>query len=154
MRIGELAKQAQVHVETVRYYERQGLITQPPRTESGYRQYPEDAVRRIRFIKRAQELGVSLKEIAELLALRVDADRTCADGQKLAEMKIADIEQKLLMLEQMKQALSRLAAMCQQQRAPTSVCPVLDALEHGNLLQHHRPADRSDSEPASHRDNQ
>jgi MerR family transcriptional regulator, copper efflux regulator len=74
--IGQVAKEAGVGVETLRYYEREGLVKEPPRRDSGYRQYPEDVVKRIHFIKRAQELGFSLKEIAELLALRVGSVRT------------------------------------------------------------------------------
>jgi MerR family mercuric resistance operon transcriptional regulator len=77
--VGEVAKQANVCIETLRYYERQGLIAPPPRSVSNYRLYPEETVRRVQFIKRAQELGFSLREIAELLALRATPDTPCAD---------------------------------------------------------------------------
>lgn len=77
--IGQLAKQAQVNVETIRYYERRGLVPEPPRRESGYRQYSPDTVARIKFIKRVQELEFSLREIAELLSLRVDPGTTAGD---------------------------------------------------------------------------
>ena len=83
--IGILARKANVHVETIRYYERKSLIVQPPRSEGGYRIYSEDAVARVRFIKRAQELGFTLKEIAELLSLRIEPRRhlwRCADALK------------------------------------------------------------------------
>ena len=130
--IGQMAKQAQVNIETIRYYERRGLLPEPPRTASGYRQYSEEAVVRVRFIKHAQQLGFSLREVLELLALRVDADTTCADVREFALAKMAEIERKLQMLEQMKQALDRLAAMCQQEQAPTSACPILDALEQSS----------------------
>ncbi len=126
--IGQLARKAQVHVETVRYYERRGLLPQPLRRWSGYRQYSQDDVIRLRFIKRAQRLGFSLKEIAELLSLRVDPDTSCHDVKQRAEAKLADIEAKILALEQMKKALKKLAASCRG-RTATSVCPILEALE-------------------------
>ncbi len=77
--IGEVAKRSGLGLETIRFYERKGLIEEPPRTDSGYRQFPEDVVARIRFIRRAKELGFKLSEISELLSLRVDPDTTCAD---------------------------------------------------------------------------
>ena len=77
--IGEVAKQAHVRIETLRYYERTGLVASPPRSESNYRLYPQETVRRVQFIKRAQELGFSLKEITELLALRATPETPCAD---------------------------------------------------------------------------
>ena len=108
--IGKLARRAQVNVETVRYYERRGLIARPPRPRSGYRRYAEETVGRIRFVKRAQDLGFSLGEVAELLALRVDPETTCADVRSQAEAKIADIEDKLRELSRMKRALKQLSA--------------------------------------------
>jgi len=75
--IGQVAKRSGIGIETLRYYERKGLVEEPPRTESGYRQYPEDVVARIRFIRRAKELGFKLSEISELLSLRVDPNTTC-----------------------------------------------------------------------------
>ncbi|MBI2882952.1 MAG: MerR family transcriptional regulator [Candidatus Methylomirabilis oxyfera] len=126
--IGQLAKQAQVNIETIRYYERRGLIPEPPRRESGYRQYSPDTVARITFIKRAQELGFSLKEIQELLSLRVDPGTTTGDIKGRAEAKLADIKAKIHDLERMKKALMRLAASCRG-RGTTSECPILDALE-------------------------
>ena len=126
--IGQLAKKAQVHVETVRYYERRGLLPQPLRRWSGYRQYSQDDVTRLRFIKHAQRLGFSLKEIAKLLSLRVDPDTSCRDVKQRAEAKLADIEEKILTLEQIKKALKKLVAACRG-RGPTTVCPILEALE-------------------------
>lgn len=128
MTIGQLAKKAQVNVETVRYYERRGLIPEPPRRESGYRRYAQDAVARIQFIKRAKELGFSLREILELLSLRVDPDTTCADVKRRAEVKIADIEEKIRSLRGMQKALMKLAASCTG-RGPTNECPILEALD-------------------------
>lgn len=126
--IGQLAKQAQVNVETVRYYERRGLIPEPPRRESGYRQYSQDAVARLQFIRRAKELGFSLREISDLLSLRVGPDATCGDVKRRAERKLTDIEEKLQALQRMKKALTKLAAACRG-RGPTSECPILEALE-------------------------
>lgn len=128
MTIGQLAKKAQVNVETVRYYERRGLIPEPPRRESGYRRYAQDAVARIQFIKRVKELGFSLREILELLSLRMDPDTTCADVKRRAEVKIADIEEKIRSLRGMQKALMKLAASCTG-RGPTNECPILEALD-------------------------
>jgi len=126
--IGEVAKRSGIGLETVRFYERKGLIEEPPRTDSGYRQYPEDVVARLRFIRRAKELGFSLKEISELFSLRVDPDTTCADVKRRTDLKILDIEQKMSTLQTMKRALTKLAASCTG-RGPTSDCPILEALD-------------------------
>jgi MerR family transcriptional regulator, copper efflux regulator len=126
--IGQLAKAAAVNVETIRFYERTGIIPTPPRRRSGYRQYPPEFVRRIRFIKRTQELGFSLKETVELLSLRVDSQTVCADVKLLAEAKVKDIEQKIQTLQRMKQILTELLAHCNSQE-PTSACPMLAALD-------------------------
>ena len=130
--IGQLAKKAQVNVETVRYYERRGLLPEPPRRQSGYRQYSENDVSRLLFIKRAQTLGFTLKEILELLNLRVDPDTTCGDVKRRAEAKIADIEEKILALQKMKKALTKLASTCRG-RGPTSECPILEMLSSEDM---------------------
>ena len=126
--IGQLAKRASVNLETIRYYERRNLLPEPPRRASGYRQYSPDAVARIRFIKRAQELGFSLNEIAELLSLRVDAEGACNEVQQRVETKVTEIEQKLETLQQMKQVLMDLLHHCQTQQQ-TGECPILAALD-------------------------
>ncbi|MDX1522992.1 MAG: Hg(II)-responsive transcriptional regulator [Anaerolineae bacterium] len=126
--IGQVAKRAGVNVETVRYYERQGLIPEPPRRASGYRQYNPDFVRRIQFIKRAQSLGFSLKEIVELLELRIEPNIACDDVRLRAEQKIADIEQKIETLQRMKQVLDELVIACNH-REPTNECPILATLD-------------------------
>ncbi len=128
MTVGELAKRAHVNDQTVRYYERRGLIAEPVRTRAGYRQYPDDAPERIRFIKRAQDLGFSLKEIKELLGLRVDAEGTCHAVEEKARDKIALVETKIVGLNTMKKALERLVASCQQNEA-TGECPILEMLQ-------------------------
>jgi MerR family transcriptional regulator, copper efflux regulator len=125
---GELAEQAKVHVETLRYYERRGLIEQPPRSASNYRLYPEDAVRRVRFIKRAQELGFSLKDIKELLSLRAAPEAECGEVRRHAEAKIVDINEKIHSLMAMKSALSKLVAECSGE-GPLTECPILESLD-------------------------
>lgn len=126
--IGQLAEAADVGVETIRFYERQGLIAQPPRRRSGYRQYPPEAVRRVRFIRRAKELGFTLREIKELLSLRVDPNTTCAEVRAMTRAKIGDVERKMVELEAIKRVLDRLAATCRG-KGPTSECPILDLLD-------------------------
>ncbi len=126
--IGQVARHAGVSSETVRFYERQGLLEEPARKESGYRQYPEDVVARLRSIKQAKELGFSLKEIKELLALRVDPDMACAEVRNRAEAKFADIEEKIQALLRIKKALVKLTKACSG-HGPTSECPILDALD-------------------------
>jgi MerR family mercuric resistance operon transcriptional regulator len=126
--IGKVARLAGIGVETVRFYERQGLIDKPMRRESGYRQYSEDIVRRLRFIKRAKELGFTLKEIKDLLALQLESDRTCADVRRRAEVKIDDIEQRVRTLQRMKKALAKLTMACSG-RGPVSQCPIIEAIE-------------------------
>ncbi len=93
--ISQLAERADVNLATIRYYERRGLIPEPPRRPSGYRIYSEASVARLRFIKSAQDLGFSLKEIKELLALRVDPNATCADVKRQGEAKLAQIAEKI-----------------------------------------------------------
>lgn len=131
--IGKVAKKAGVNIETIRYYERQGFIPKPPRRQSergtpGYRHYPAETVKRIQFIRHAKELGFSLKEIAELLSLRIEQGVTCGDVRKRAEAKIADIEERILNLQRMKKALVNLTKECKG-RGPVSECPILEALE-------------------------
>jgi MerR family mercuric resistance operon transcriptional regulator len=127
--IGQIARQAGVGVETVRFYEREGLLEEPARRASGYRQYAQDTVTQIRFIKRAQHLGFSLKEIAELLALRVDGKTSCDQVKERAAAKLAEVEQKMVELQRMRQALLQVASLCEGD-GPGSHCPMLDALEH------------------------
>src|SRR5881628_1730917 len=128
LRTGDLARQGGVHLETVRYYERRGLLPKPPRTSAGYRAFDAEAVRRLRFIKQAQALGFSLKEVRELLALRLNPRTSCADVRRRAEAKIADIEEKLRGLRAMKKVLVRITTACVG-REPVSECPILESLE-------------------------
>ena len=126
--IGQLAKQGGVNLETIRYYERRGILPRPPRTSSGYRAFSNESVHRLRFIKRAQLLGFSLREIEELLTLRARPGRSCATVQAKAKAKIADIDTKLQQLSAMRGALTRLVATCAR-RGATSACPILDSLD-------------------------
>ncbi len=126
--IGQVARRAGVGVETVRFYERQGLLEKPPRKQSGYRQYPPEAVSRLHFIKKAKEVGFSLKEIKELLSLRLDSAATCEDVKSRAEAKILDIEQKIQALKRMRQALTDLTAACNE-NGPICECPILRSFE-------------------------
>ncbi len=131
--IGKVARQAGVNVETIRYYERRGLLPKPPRTPSGYRLYPPESVARLRFIKGAQALGFSLGEIQELLALRVDSETTCAEVRKRGEAKLAQIQEKIQALQRIQEALGRLVNACEQ-GGPTGECPIIEALEHQRLV--------------------
>jgi MerR family transcriptional regulator, copper efflux regulator len=126
--IGEVAKQARVHVETLRYYERRGLLIKPLRSTSNYRQYANDTVRQVRFIKAAQALGFSLKEIQELLSLQAAPEASCAEIRMRAESKMADIDAKIDLLSAMKHALSKLVEECSTD-GPLTDCPILSALE-------------------------
>jgi Hg(II)-responsive transcriptional regulator len=126
--IGQVAKGAGVGVETVRFYEREGLVPAPKRRPSGYRQYPADTVRRIRFVQAAKDLGFTLKEVRELLSLRVSAGKSCADVRDLAHQKLAAVDAKLVELQRVRTALAELAEACTGS-GPTSECPFLDALD-------------------------
>lgn len=125
---GEVAKQAGVNLETIRYYEQKGLLPKPPRSEAGYRCYPPDAVRRVQFVKRAQELGFSLEEIKELLGFRVRPNATCADIRRRAVAKMSAVDGKIRDLQSIRQALERLAGACPG-KGPVSDCPILDSLD-------------------------
>ncbi|MBI1787243.1 MAG: MerR family DNA-binding protein [Acidobacteria bacterium] len=125
--IGEVARLSRVNLETIRYYERRGLLPDPPRAPSGYRQFAPDTVQRIHFIKHAQELGFTLNEIRDLLRLRVDPGRSCAEVRRRAEVKLAAIEQKLRTLTHMKRVLRKITAACAR-RGSTGECPILESL--------------------------
>jgi len=134
MSIGRLAKTAEIGVETIRFYEREGLLPEPERTASGYRQYPADTVARLGFIRRAKRLGFSLGEIRELLGLaeaRGDRGRVKA----LAEHKLAEIEQRIEELRRMRGALAELTRQCSG-HGPVAGCPIIEAL-HENEHEHH-----------------
>lgn len=126
--IGHLAKQAGVNLETIRYYERRGLLPKPPRSLSGYRLYPAEAARRLRSIQHAKELGFSLREIKELLSLRVSPRTSRAEIRLRAEAKIADIQNKIQSLESIEKSLRKLTKACGR-CGPVSECPILESLD-------------------------
>ena len=126
--IGQLAEQAHVNRETVRYYERRRLLQRPSRTVAGYRVFSDDALRRLRFIRHAKMLGFSLKEIKELLQLRVHSIDSCARVRVRTLVKITDIERKIGALQEMRRALGDLVSACSLRRK-TDECPILDSLE-------------------------
>ena len=129
--VGQVARRAGVGVETVRFYERHGLLDEPQRRESGYRQYGDDDVAVLRFIRRAKQLGFTLKEIKALLALRIDGTATRSDVRAQATAKIADIGAKIRDLQRMRDALSVLTAACHGD-GPATGCPILEALNDPN----------------------
>jgi len=126
--IGHLAREAGINIETVRYYEREGLLPKATRSASGYRLFSVNAAQRLRFIRRAQELGFSLKEIRELLALRLSPKTSCAEVRRRTEVKINEIEAKIKSLESMSKSLRKLAQSCNGS-APISECPILESLD-------------------------
>jgi MerR family copper efflux transcriptional regulator len=126
--IGQVAKQAGIGVETVRFYERQGLLEEPDRKASGYRQYDAEAVSVLRFIRRAKELGFTLKKIKGLLALRFDRSATRSDVRRQARAKLTDIEEKIRDLQRMRDTLLRLVDTCHGD-GPATGCPILEALD-------------------------
>jgi Hg(II)-responsive transcriptional regulator len=128
MRIGQVAAQAAVNIQTLRYYERRGLMPTVERRRSGYREYDPTAVDQVRFIKHAQTLGFTLEEIGELLALRVGAGSACAQVEARAEAAMARIDEKVRQLTRMRAVLGDLATACQRQDL-TGDCPILHALE-------------------------
>jgi len=125
--IGRLAKATGVGVETIRYYERSGLMPEPRRGANGYRYYPPEAVDRLQFILQAKNLGFSLREIGELLALQDDPASACGDVRARAEAKIADIDARIAALTRIRNALAAMVARCHDP-APLDDCPVMDAL--------------------------
>jgi Cu(I)-responsive transcriptional regulator len=130
MRIGAAAGQAGVNVQTLRYYERRGLLPKAPRRSSGYREFPEDAVRVVRFVKRAQDLGFTLDEIEALLRLRRDKRRDRVRVRAVAEQRVHQIDRKIEELQAMKQALSHLVHCCRA--GSTLECPIIEALDGAN----------------------
>lgn len=127
MRIGEVAVQAGVNIQTLRYYERRGLLPEPARGNSGYRAYDPETVRLVRFIKRAQELGFALREIEDLIELR-QSPRRGAEVRAVAATKVVDIERRIRQLKAMRRALGGLVAACDCD-GDTPRCPIIEALD-------------------------
>lgn len=127
LKISQVGKEAGVNIETVRYYERLKLISEPERTKSGYRVFLPEVVQRIRFIKRSQDLGFTLAEIQELLALTESEDRTCEQVREFATQKQKEIELKIQELENIKGVLHDLLSKCAE--GENSVCPIIERLQ-------------------------
>ena len=130
MTIGQVAKATGLNIQTLRFYEDKGLIDEPPRRSSGYREYSRSDLVRLTFIRRAKELGFSLKEIREILLLRVDPEATCSDVKVRAEAKIAEVDEKIRSLKRIRNALAKISSSCRG-KGPTSECPILEALGEG-----------------------
>jgi Hg(II)-responsive transcriptional regulator len=129
MRTGELAAEAGVNVQTLRYYERRGLLPEPARRNSGYRVYGPEAVRIVRFVKRAQELGFGLREAETLLGLAAGGPESCDAARELAEEKMAELDRRIADLRAMRDSLQRLTATCARPRADRD-CPLLQAIDN------------------------
>jgi DNA-binding transcriptional MerR regulator len=127
IRIGELARRAGVKIATIRFYERQGILPEVFRRQSGYREYAPETVAVVQFIKRAQGLGFRLREAAELARLRAVPRSACSQAVRHARDKVAEIEQKMRELEAMRDALSELLAACAQRGGP-ACCPIIETL--------------------------
>lgn len=131
--IGKLATLAEVSRDTLRYYEREGLVTPNGKSAGGYRLYEKDSVRRIHFIKQAQHCGFTLAEIRELLALRGRDTACCGDVRGRAIEKKLQLETKIRTLKAMSKALDGLIADCDEETHPVKECPILEALEHAEI---------------------
>ena len=125
--ISDVARRAGVNIQTLRFYERRGLLAAPPRSASGYRRYPEDSVRVVQFIRRAQELGFSLREVQELMALRERRQVSCREVRAAAEAKLVDVRRRIRRLEAMREALEGLVRSCR--RGAAGVCPIIESLD-------------------------
>ena len=128
MLIGALADAADVGVETIRFYERQGLLPEPPRSDAGYRLYGAGAVRRVRFIRNAKGLGFTLLETKELLELQVTHTSSCEDVAGRTRQKIAAVEGRIRELNRVRRVLHDLVEACAA-REETSECPILEVLD-------------------------
>jgi DNA-binding transcriptional MerR regulator len=129
--IGKVAARAHVTADNIRFYEREGLIKPATKSESGYRLYTEEAVRRLAFIKHAQRCGFALSEIRELLDLRSDDSACCDDIYRVAVEKKLALEGKIKALHAMSRALTRLIEVCSRDAKSLEDCPILGALEAG-----------------------
>jgi MerR family transcriptional regulator, mercuric resistance operon regulatory protein len=128
VRTSEVAAAADVNAQTLRYYERRGLLPLPRRTRSGYRAYTADAVRVVRFVKRAQQLGFTLDDIEELLHLADGGPASCDEAKAMARARVADLQRRIADLAGMRDALTRLVDTCDQPRAQRD-CPILHEIQ-------------------------
>jgi len=138
--IGQLAKQTGVTVETVRFYEKRGLIERARRSPSGYRQYAPDTVKRVRFIQHAKDAGFTLNDIAELLALRQAPGETCAPVRARAREKIETVDSKIRDLQRIREALSKLVSKCDTNDV-SGDCPIIESLEEEEWIRNESGTD-------------
>jgi len=130
MKIGDLASSVGIDIQTLRYYESQGLLAEPLRLANGYRDYPVDAISRLKFIKKAKIVGFTLKEIKELLAIQVTKDEhTCQEVKKFTQIKLDEISKKIQQLNQIKSALKKIHTSCCGGSEIATHCSILSALE-------------------------
>ena len=132
--IGRLAQESGVGVETIRFYERKGILRRPPRT-IGFREYAESDAVRIRFVRRAQKLGFTLKEIGELLSLTLRSGVTCGQVKNRTDAKLAEVEAKIRDLEQMRGSLQRLSEACGAEDVMAKNCRILECFESNGICQ-------------------
>ncbi len=131
-KIGQLAKLAEVTPDTVRYYEKQGMMDHNVRTEGGYRLYTEQDLQRLRFIRYAKQLGFTLETVAELLSIRVDPEHhTCQESKSIVDARLSEVESKLAELTRMRESLKRLSDACCGTAHTSNYCSILEALEQG-----------------------
>ncbi|MCC8367069.1 MULTISPECIES: Zn(2+)-responsive transcriptional regulator [Xenorhabdus] len=131
-RIGQLAKLANVTPDTVRFYEKQGLMEHEERTESGYRLYTKQDLQRLRFIRYAKQLGFTLETIVELLSIRVDPEHhTCQESKRIVDTRLQEIEEKLLEMQKMRDSLKMLSDACCGSAHISTYCSILEILEEG-----------------------
>jgi len=128
-KVGEIAEKVGINVETLRYYEKIKIMPKPKRKESRYRYYDEVDLKRLLFIKRAKELGFTLKEIKELLNLKIESTATCGDIKHLAEHKLNDIKERIRDLNNIKNVLTKLIRQCVCEEVSTDECPILEVIE-------------------------
>lgn len=129
LKIGQVAKQSGITVETVRYYEQRGLIPEPHRLDSGYRVYPESILTRLHFINRCKDLGFSLQEISELLSIQIDPENSSSLVKQQVENKITLVKDKITELQKLQASLEQLSGLCCGESS-VSECPIIDYLKH------------------------
>ncbi len=128
--VGQFAKEAGINVETVRYYEKIKLLPRPKRRESRYRLYNETDLKRLLFIKRAKEIGFTLREIKELLELKIDSEAKCGDVKHFAESKLRDVKNRINDLTRIKNVLEGLVAQCEREEISADECPILESIDY------------------------
>lgn len=132
MKTGQVAKEAGVNVQTLRYYERRGLLPEPPRRDSGYRAYGPNSIALLRFIKRAQEVGFTLSEVEMLLHLAQGGPADCEAVKELAHQKVLDLDRRMESLHAMRVSLERLVETCDRPKRSRE-CPLIEALGGGSV---------------------